>query len=74
MMFSPVERVFPDQPMWAAKEGEYGYIITQDNDGYSASSKLMPSLPFQGTLNDLGTYPSMTAAIDACRKWADQCF
>lgn len=52
--------------------GAFTFIITCDNEGYTASAKLKGALPFDGTRHDLGGYgahATLAAAEKACRDF-----
>lgn len=70
MKFVPLQRVFPDQPLYGAIKGAFTFVISQDgDDGFTASAKVKGATPFDGTRHDLGGYAahkSFTEAQQAC--------
>ena len=71
MLFKPQPRVFDDMPMWAAKRGDYSFIISEDNGIYAASARWAYTTeprPTMGRLIDLGRFDSMQKAIEACEN------
>lgn len=68
--FKPRPRVFPDQPVWGALACGYTFIITHDDDAFTASAKAVGAKPFDATRHDLGKHPSFDAAQQACVDFA----
>lgn len=76
LVFSPIPRLFPNQPLWGALGGRYSFVISQDRaDGFTASAKEHPSVPFVGKRIDLGGYcghESFESAKAACEDWLEK--
>lgn len=75
LVFEPMPSVFPDQAMWGASRNGYSFIITEEDGEYRATARkaYTPGEPIvKGNLMDLGTFMSMTAAVEACVKWRIQ--
>lgn len=73
MMFTPVARILPDQPMWAAAAGPYTFIITEDDGKFSASARrkyIHGEAITPGYLVLIcEMVGSMQKAVEACNKW-----
>lgn len=73
MKFQALPRVYPDQPLYGAKAGVFTFVISQDEEnGYTASAKVVGATPFDGTRHDLGGYcahKSFTEAEETCKQF-----
>ena len=64
--------VFPGEPMWGARKGAYSYIISEIKGLYYASARRAYNLEQRiepGKLINVGEFPSMQKAIEACVEW-----
>jgi hypothetical protein len=72
MLFEPMGEVFPDEPMWGARKGDYSYIISEIKGYYYATARRAyidePKIE-PGKLINIGEFPSMQKAIEACVEW-----
>lgn len=67
MNFKPMGSIFQNQKMWGCECGDYTYLITQDQSGYSASAK--NTKRSDAKVEIIGTYASyftFDAAKNAC--------
>lgn len=72
MLFTPVISV-TGVPMWGARRDNYSFVITEEGpQEYFVSARLAYTTelrPIRGQLIELGSFPSMQLAIQACVKW-----
>lgn len=72
MTFEPMGEVLPGLPMWGARKGGYSYMISEEEGVYVATVRRAYTTeprPEYGRLIDLGKFPSMQKAIEACVEW-----
>jgi hypothetical protein len=73
VIFKPMTGVYPGQPpMWAARRGDHSFLITDESEGFFATARRAYTTephPIPGELIELGVFPSMQKAIEACVKW-----
>ena len=72
MIFTPQPEIVRGLSMWGAYRDGYTFMISMDrehDDEIRASVKAVDATPFDKTRIDLGVFPSIQLAIDACRKW-----
>jgi hypothetical protein len=72
MNFAPMMPVFPGQSIWGAKGRGFSFVITHNEDGYTASAKLVGTELGGGSRIELGGYcahATFKAAVDACRRF-----
>jgi hypothetical protein len=73
MKFVQLPRLFPDQPLWGAVSGPFTFVISQDEDGFSASVKIIGAIPNDGSRHDLGggycAHKNLADAQEACRAF-----
>ena len=73
MIFEPkTNPAYPDMPMWTSRRGDHGFVITEDNKLYQASSRRLYTTephPVEGQMIDLGEHQSLQEAIEACTNW-----
>lgn len=72
MKFSSLPRVFPEQPLWGAVEPPFTFVISQDEDGFTASVKTLGAVPADGSRHDLGGYcahKTLDAAKEVCEAF-----
>ncbi len=67
MNFQPLPQLFPDQQLWGAQEGVFTFVISKDEEGFTASVKVL-----RAQKHDLGGYcahRSLDDAKAACLKF-----
>lgn len=72
MNFVRIPSPFLDMPLFGAQEGQFTFIISQDdNDAFSASVKHRGAKAFDGTLGELGyrSFKTFDEAKAACEKF-----
>lgn len=73
MLFAPVTNSVFGVPMWAARRDDYSFIITEEGpQEYFVTARRAYTTeprPIRGQLIEIGTFPSMQKAIEACVKW-----
>lgn len=69
MKFVELPRVYSDQPLFGAAKGAFTFIISEDEDCFTASAKVRGSTQFDGSRHDLGAHKTFTAATQACEDF-----
>lgn len=58
--------------MWGARKGDHSYMISEEEGIYVATVRRAYTdepRPIPGQLIELGQFPSMSKAIEACVGW-----
>lgn len=72
MVFKPMPSPIYGMSMWAAIQGNYTFLISEDHhqdNRVRASIKPAGAKPFDERRIDLGLFNSVHEAMEACRNW-----
>lgn len=72
MVFTEMPPTVPGLLVWGAERGSYTFMVSEDsanNNEVRASVKPQGATPFDGKRFDLGVFPTVQAAMDACEEW-----
>jgi hypothetical protein len=61
MRFKPLPRLFPDQQLWGARSGPFTFVISKDEDGFTATAKAAIS----DAQHEIGGYCAHKSLADA---------
>jgi hypothetical protein len=68
MKFEPLPRLFPDQPLWGAIGGPFTFVISRDEDGFTATAKTAVG-DRQHEIGGYCAHKTLAEAQAACRHF-----